>query len=422
MRSDVLIIGAGVIGLSTALRIKESNPSKRVIVIDKNRSAGQGNTRKSEGGYRNLFSSHINHILANQTVDYFTYTHQFGVDLGLQQIGYLWLLDNDKFQNIKQVISKFQKEGQDITIIDGENLRIPNLMKTHKGSEAERLNLRDIDKGIFAGKAGSIQPRKLAKHYEIQFLKLGGEIHYEVEAKKLVLDATIKLNIPSEPTVWQETIIVGAETTIGTIAAETTILAVSSWTNLLIHPIGMDALMNPKKRQVFALKDKSLLSLLNIEGFNAQGVLPLTILPTTGVYFKPIPRIKSFWVGCADDLGRPYMLEEPSLPEPDYFSHEIRPILSSYFTQFKGLEPSGMWAGHYSITSLDNTPVIEQSPGLIVVTGTSGSGIMKSDSLGRLVAAGYNGEEKGRLFGGSEVEVSRLSLSNRRVEPELFVI
>jgi glycine/D-amino acid oxidase-like deaminating enzyme len=344
------------------------------------------------------------------------------VNLGLQQIGYLWLLDNTKFQNLKQVIRQFQKKDQDITILDGEKLRILNLIKTHKAPEAEKLNLKDIDKGIFAGKAGSIQPRKLSKHYETQFLKLGGEINYEVEAKKLVLDTNIKLNIPREPTVWQETIIGGAETATGIIAAETTILAVGSWTNLLIHPIGIDALMNPKKRQVFALKDQSLTPLLNIEGFNAQGVLPLTVLPVAGVYFKPVPRLKSFWVGCADDIGRPYRLKEPPLPESDYFNHEIHPILSSYFPQFKGLEPSGMWAGHYSITSLDNTPVIEQSPGLIVVTGTSGSGIMKSDSLGRLVAAGYNGDEKGLLFGGAELEVSRLSLTKRSVEPELFVI
>jgi len=59
---------------------------------------------------------------------------------------------------------------------------------------------------------------------------------------------------------------------------------------------------------------------------------------------------------------------------------------------------------------------------MIVIGGDSGSGIMKADSLGRIVDALYRGEEYAVLFGGFHYPVSRISIKRRKVESEEWVI
>ena len=65
---DVIVVGAGIIGLSTAYHIKKKRPSTRILVIDQLSSAGQANTAKSASAFRCLFSSETNHVLADSSV------------------------------------------------------------------------------------------------------------------------------------------------------------------------------------------------------------------------------------------------------------------------------------------------------------------------------------------------------------------
>jgi FAD-dependent oxidoreductase domain-containing protein 1 len=55
-------------------------------------------------------------------------------------------------------------------------------------------------------------------------------------------------------------------------------------------------------------------------------------------------------------------------------------------------------------------------------SGTSGSGIMKADAVGRIAAAGLIGYEEAVLADGTRFKVSRLSLRNRDVEMEELII
>ena len=60
MNRDILVIGAGVLGLSSALHIKRLNPEKSVTVIDRLPGPGQGNTAKAAGIYLNLHTTRVN--------------------------------------------------------------------------------------------------------------------------------------------------------------------------------------------------------------------------------------------------------------------------------------------------------------------------------------------------------------------------
>ena len=60
MNSDVLVIGAGILGLSSAYHIKKTNPNLKVRVVDQLSGPAQGNTAKCAGGYRNMLTTEIN--------------------------------------------------------------------------------------------------------------------------------------------------------------------------------------------------------------------------------------------------------------------------------------------------------------------------------------------------------------------------
>ncbi len=58
----------------------------------------------------------------------------------------------------------------------------------------------------------------------------------------------------------------------------------------------------------------------------------------------------------------------------------------------------------------------------LVVGGASGSGIMKADSLGRVAAGLYHGQEQVELGDGRALRVAEIGLTGRNLPPEEFVI
>lgn len=425
MRCDVLVVGAGILGLSSAYHLKAENPEKRVVVIERLRGPGEGNTAKSEAVFRDAFTSKTNRALASSTIEFFKHLEEEGYNLRLAFTGYLWLLSEGQFNRVRDAVREMERDGVRLRTYQRDELEemIPDLVTHFEGDEeAELMGLPPIDIGLFAYNCGCLRVEALVKCYESMFLKLGGEIHYKVEAKRLLLGAVEELGIPGEPHVWQEPLVKGVETDKGVIEAETTVVAMGAWAGRLLEPIGFDPCMRPKKRQIFVLSDEKLNRLFNIEGFNQYRVLPFAILPKSRLFLKVEPYERSVWVGCSDEIGRAFALEDDPKPELEYYKDDVYPILMKYLPCFRDLRPVNMWAGQYAVNSFDGNPIVESIPGLIYVGAASGSGIMKSDALGRIVAALYAGREEAELYDGSRFRVSDLSIQKRRIEPERFVI
>ena len=100
-------------------------------------------------------------------------------------------------------------------------------------------------------------------------------------------------------------------------------------------------------------------------------------------------------------------------------------ILSEYLPILKDLPLTNSWGGFYAMNTMDKNPVVfkpEGIKGLEIVTAGSGSGIMKSDAIGRIAEALYHNQENAELYGGVTFKVSRLGLKDRSVDKETFVI
>jgi glycine/D-amino acid oxidase-like deaminating enzyme len=422
---DVLVIGTGILGLSTAYHVKLAKPDSKVVVVDRLGGPGQGNSAKSEGGFRNLFTSETNFLLADSTIDWMLHLEgELGHKIGVSRIGYLFLLSEEQYSGQKQAWDRIGSRSE-MRVLDRGELeeKIPALVtRFGDDEEAELLGLRDVDYGVLGVKCGAVDADALTRAYEELFLGLGGEIRYGTEVTGLMLKPEMELEIPGEPFVWQDTLIRGAETSGGVIEAESTVVAAGVWSGGLMDPIGVDSHMRAKKRQIFAFKDPKLEPLFQVEGLNEYGTMPLTVLPKSNVLFRPELSEGSIWMACADDLGREFSLEDDPQAEEGYYTDDVYHVLAKYFPCFGDVRPMNSWAGHYAINGFDELPVVKSVPGMIYVGAASGSGIMKCDAIGRIAAALYAGEEEAELFGGRRFRVSDLGIHHRRAERENLVI
>ncbi|UCH56970.1 MAG: FAD-binding oxidoreductase [Candidatus Bathyarchaeota archaeon] len=426
MECDILVIGAGIFGLSSAFYLKTQNSGKRVVVIDRLGGPGQGNSAKSEGAFRNLFTSETNFLLADSTIDWFKHMEEdLGYHINLSYIGYLFLLSEEQYTGQRAAFDRIRGWGAEMRVLEREELEemIPDLVTDFaEDEEAELLGLKPVDYGVLGRKCGSLDADALTRAYEEEFLKLGGEVSYGTEASRLILKPVEELEIPGEPFVWQDTHIAGAETSKGEIKAETTVIAAGAWSESLLDPIGFDSFMRPKKRQLFAFKDPRLDGLFKVEGLNDYGAMPLTVLPKASILFRPELSEGSIWLGCADNLGRRFKLEDDPKAEEDYYTNNVYHALVKYFPCFKDVRPMNMWADQYAINSFDEIPVVTSIPRMIYVGAGSGSGIMKCDAVARVAAALHGGEEEVELYGGRRFRVADLGIHKRRAERESLVI
>ncbi|MCW3987448.1 MAG: FAD-binding oxidoreductase [Candidatus Bathyarchaeota archaeon] len=423
MDYDVLVIGAGVLGLSSAYHLKRQNPEKKIMVIDRLSGPGQGNTAKSAGGFRNVLASEKNYLLADSTIDWFFHLqNDLRYDIKLAQIGYLWLLSESRHRKLRHVFDKMLGWGIKPKVFEKGELRslIPDVVTDL--SEDEMMGLESIDVGVMGIKCGTVDTDALARTYESEFLKLGGEVRYNTTATELILRPKNELDIPGEPFVWQDINVTGAKTNRGDIQAETTVVAAGVWSESLLDPIGFDSMMRPKKRVMFVFRDPRLQGLLDVKGFNPHNTIPLTHLPSAGVYMKPDLTEGSIWLACADSFGRRFGLEDDPQPERELYSNNVYHALVRYLPCFKDVRPVNMWAGQRAVNSYDTIPVVAPAPGMIYVGAATGNGILKCDALGRIAAALYADEEEAELFGGRLFRVSDIGIDSRNIERETFKV
>lgn len=428
---DIVVIGAGILGASAAFHLKNNNPKKKILLLDRNFAAAQGNTARSSAMFRDTFSSSDNQILSKTSISYYSTLKVVGV----VKTGYLWLLSSEQLKKSGPYLKSMQKNGIRISRFSKNELNeIPQLNLSPKGEEADFIRAPEIHDAMFGYDCGRLDPGKLTNHYVSEFSRLGGSIAYNIEVKRFNIGSKMNLDIEGEPFVWQEaeakSIEVLHEGSRGHVFSKTFVVACGVWTNELLEPIGIDGHVKAKKRQLFKVrteKGSKQSELLTVSPIRS-GNLPFLILPKSGCFVKAIPENMEFWIGCDDDWGQPYMdlpskdIDSNYRASMDYYARNIRPILNQYLPDLSQEIPSQMWAGLYSYNTLDYIPFVFQEGNIIVVGGDSGSGIMKGDSLGRMVDSLYREEIETELFGNVYYKTSKLGFEKRDVERELWVL
>ncbi len=394
MRYDIVIVGAGMAGLTSAYYLKKMEPSLKILVVDKAKTFSQGNTAKSAAAFRDFFTLRENQVMAQSAINFYKHLqNDMGVDIGMKFTGYLFLFDHE---TDKEFVSKYPHSR----IVDEDISQLFNL-NIDKDTQ-DVMGIGSIKSAVIDENAGIIEPDLLSGWYYKQSIDMDVDFKFNTMVKKLVLAPLESMNYPGEPFNWQKSEIKYAETDKGIIEADFYILCTDVWTTALLDPIGIDSHLRPKKRQIFQITSPEIQQIINKNIFNDSGIFPFTIFPT-GVYMRPYPQANSFWTSLADELNRDFSFTENPEPEPDFYTYNIKPILDNYFPASENSRITSSWAGYYSYNTIDFMPYIFNDINIIVVSGSTGGGIMKGDSIGRIVAARYDRKKSTTLYGGNKI-------------------
>src|SRR5579885_3585823 len=188
MQCDVLVVGSGILGVTSAYYIKKNSPEKEVLLVDMLAGPGSGNTGRSNGMFRNTFTSLDNQILSESSIDFYLNTQAQGVDLGIQKIGYLWLLGEQKASKYEKHIERMQENGLvDIKLyIRRELENLIDFQPAPTSEESTLMGIEPVSLGIFGPKCGRLAPEKLVSFYIDMFAKIGGKTLFNCKIERIL--------------------------------------------------------------------------------------------------------------------------------------------------------------------------------------------------------------------------------------------
>jgi FAD-dependent oxidoreductase domain-containing protein 1 len=455
---DVVIVGAGAMGLASAHHLIETRPELSVLVVEARSRPGEGSMGASAAMVRDVFSSSDNQLLAKSSIAFYRRLMAEHEELRtpaplLDLYGYLWLLPKRRLEEYSSIVAG---SGG---VIDAHPVGLEELQscpgldvspaRWYEGDDSAPPD--PIAGGLFGRDCGAVAPEILADFYWKQAESRGVEFAFDSVAQRLSFEGReeILLHEPSKtPFAFQERMkgrLRISRVSLGdgrSVKADTVIVAAGAWANALLHPLGVATACSPRSQFLFSVSGLGVEELLDwkppvdpIDTDHGAARFPFLILPT-GATLKPIFRQRRLWVGCLDRIAHPIgTREDPgkdgrleynmaAMGDRDAFGTDVLPSVTPYLPNFETsrVRLENAWGGYYNF-SPDGLPVlVEESFGVIFVGGDCGSGIMKADSLGRLVAAQYEGKSDARLFSGESYRVDRLSLNRRVVQEERIIL
>ena len=168
---DVIIIGAGSVGVPTALSLAEEKFS--VLVLEKLPSPGQGQNKKAIGGIRATHSDKAKIHISLESIDVFsTWKEKYGDDIEWQSNGYSFPAYTDEHERMLKDLLKIQKSfGLNIDWISPEEYLklVPGICKE---------NLRG---STFSPEDGSASPLLALNAFYFKSKEFEAEYHFNEE-------------------------------------------------------------------------------------------------------------------------------------------------------------------------------------------------------------------------------------------------
>jgi sarcosine oxidase len=356
---DVVIVGGGVIGSSTAYFLaSEPGFAGSIAVIEKDPAYTDAATPRSAGGIRQQFSTPENVRISAFGAEFYKSIDQHlavGNDrpaINFRENGYLFLATH---AGLKVLLDnhRVQHECGAATVL----LTPPELR-----SRFPWVDIGDLAGGTFGPKdEGWVDPygllqafKRKARSLDVTYLQ-DEVVGFDFDGSRI---AGVKLKEG------------------GRLRCGAVVNTAGYHARTVAAQAGIDLPVHPRKRFVYVFDCRE-----EIEG----EAMPLTIDPS-GVWFRP--EGSNFICGVSpEDADDPDCLDF----ELDYkpFEELIWPTLANRVPVFEAIKLIRAWAGHYDYNVLDQNVLIgpaPQVPNFYFANGFSGHGVQQSPAIGRALS------------------------------------
>jgi sarcosine oxidase subunit beta len=345
--ADVIIIGGGVMGASTAYHLALRG-LHNIILLEKEDFFGQGATGRCAGGVRYQFGTEINirlSLLSLPMLDCFK--QEIGQSIDYRKIGYLFLLTTPGEVNIfKHIVSLQNRLGAQTQWMSGDDIR----------KMLPMMRLPDVLAGSFNPLDGLVDPNSVVMGYIAAAQRLG--------VKAITSTPVTGIQVHSGK-------VIGVQIPGQTISARIVVDASGPWSGLTGQMAGLHIPVSPIRRQW--------LTTTAIPNLPAD--FPFVIDFSKSLYFHP---------------EGPGLLTGMSNPdESPGYDQKIDPEwelvhMDAAIKRLPLLEHVGLAshiAGLYEVTP-DAHPIFGKTPveGYFLVAGFSGHGFMHGPIAGKLMS------------------------------------
>jgi sarcosine oxidase, subunit beta len=347
--ADVLIIGAGIVGLSIGYHLARRG-ARRIIVLERAGQAGTGSTAKATGGIRHQFSTEINVRLTQLSLPEFErFEEETGAPVDFVQHGYLFVTTRADRADV-------MRAGLDLQ----RRLGVPSRWVTPGEAATLFPDLRvdDLVGGTFCPLDGSANPYGAVQGYLRRCRDLGVRV--------LMGQEVIGIDVTAGR-------IHGVRTASGAYAAPVVVNAAGPYARDVAALAGVELPVHPYRRQVFVMTP--------VPGLHRGA--PLTVDLDTEWYLHQ-DRGGALYMGGTDKDTRPGLDE---VVDWDGFDVVAQAALRRVPRMREALVARA-YAGIRSLTP-DLHAILGPVPsvsGFYCACGFSGHGFMHAPAVGRLLA------------------------------------
>lgn len=350
--ADVVIVGGGINGCSTAYYLARRGV-KKVLLVEKGHVAS-GPTGRSSGVVRQHYTTETLSAMARDSVRLFhRFAEEIGGDAGFVPCGVVFLSAAEDAKTLASTVEMHQRLGI------RESLLGPDELKKME----PRLFHEDVAAGAYDPDGGYADPTLAANSFAEAAKRLGVEI----------LQRTTVTSLRTEGGK-----IVGVATDKGEIAAPTVVNAAGPWGASLAAPLGIRIPLIVTRHPVVILQRP--------EAWRTP--TPVWGDLIGGWYFKPDGGNTGIMVGSVRDDDHTVDADNyPDTPSHDEIDAASSAIVRRFPIMEEGTARKG-WAGVYDVTP-DSQPVIDridEVPGFFCAFGFSGHGFKIGPAVGRIVS------------------------------------
>lgn len=352
-RADVVVIGGGVIGLSTAYNLARRGAGS-VLLLDQG-SFGAGSTCKAAGGVRASFSDEANIVMGNYGLDVFErFGELFDQEIDLVQNGYLFLLDDPAdVADFERSVALQQSLGVDARMVDpAEAKRLAPIISTD-----------GVLAAAYAPRDGHCTPESVVLGYARAARRAGATLVPNCRVTGgVVVDGTIR----------------AVETEAGTVETGAVVCCAGAWSRTVGEWFGVDLPVDPVRRQIVVTEPIS----------DLNRTMPMTIDFSTTFYFHE--EGPGMLVGMSDRSETPGF----KLSRGDEWLPGLAEAIERRAPSLGEVGIASGWAGLYEVTP-DHNGLIGEAPDVsrfLYATGFSGHGFLLGPAMGEVMCSLWRGE------------------------------